>query len=54
MVFVLAMSGRLGSSHEDWFSFWDPRNIDKGRLSTVDSMCKLENTYLQDKIGQII
>jgi len=25
MGFLLAKSGRLGSSHKDWFSFWGPR-----------------------------
>lgn len=24
---LLAKSGRLGSSHRDWFSFWGPRQL---------------------------
>jgi hypothetical protein len=27
MGLLLAKSGRLGSSHKDWFSFWGPRHL---------------------------
>jgi hypothetical protein len=27
MGLLLAKSGRLGSSHKDWFSFWGPRHF---------------------------
>jgi hypothetical protein len=33
MGLLLAKSGRLGSSHKDWFSFWGPR---QGFCKAVD------------------
>jgi hypothetical protein len=49
MGLLLAKSGRLGSSHKDWFSFWGPRHnannffqiacVDTGVVRTVNANC---------------
>jgi len=53
MGLLLAKSGRLGSSHKDWFSFWGPRHIHPRQKNKDTGDSQVKEAELFQQIGKL-